>query len=330
LFVVSLFAATVYTGKWDDDNKWRVYQYGRMRKIHGLAVSIAVFAIIAGLIVLTALLLNVFLPSAAKIELILWGVGLIVTFLVIALESATVEYTKYGDEYVCDQWEYYANEDFKKYVDTYTTSEWQQYAFWPSSIPADQMNLLLQNIRPDFDPVPGIGEHFPVDEELVDDYTVPYRVCKPTPPPEGDLNAASSWFSVPSCVFNWTDLVYSKKIVGGDPCRYHLTDDDAKECIGAWTGSKVQKFWCADYIRAKDYQDWLSEDERGDSDSAKYLGSWERGQLSVDTKSAMYRHCTYLLYMQLMSLIVTCIVLFFVHFYKPGGGGGAPADPAEP
>jgi hypothetical protein len=97
-----------------------------------------------------------------------------------------------------------------------------------------------------------------------------------------------------------------------------LNDDDAKECIGSWTGSRFREYWCEDYRRSRDLTDYMEDGTKTEVDKKKYVSSWLRGYQSVDTLSAFYRHCTYLLYMQLGSLICTAIVLYFEHFHKGG------------
>jgi hypothetical protein len=330
LFAVSLFGSCVYAGAFDNWNKWIKYTYGRHQVVHRLAICIAVFAVIAACFVLSALFINLFFPSLRKIELILWGVGLILTFLVISLESAGVEYTKYGNFPVCDQWEYYKDDDFKSYVDTYSTPEWQPFNYWPDPLPVTQINLLKKQVQPEgYEDVPGFSELFADTGAYVNglqpDYPTIYRVCKP--PPKPDDTAGEKFYRIPSCIFNWTSMVFQKKLTGGDPCRYHIADEDAVDCIGDWTGSRFRDYWCEDYGRAVDLGHYMAEDGgRTEVDRIKYVSSWVRSERGVTTLAAFYRHNTYLLYMQLCGLIVTCIVLYFEHFH---GAAAAAAKDGE-
>jgi hypothetical protein len=217
---------------------------------------------------------------------------------------------------LCDQWEYYNNDDdFKSYVDTYSAPKWAADTAWPNYLPTSLINTLKSQVQTSYEDAPGFGVIYEgtsdyVPTQIAPDYPTTYRKCKP---PEEDNNP-KGYYTIPSCVFNWTSLVLAKKLTGGDPCRYHIGDGDAIACIGDWTGSRFKDYWCEDYGRAVDLQHYM-QDHSTEVDRIKYVSSWVRSERSVTTLAAFYRHNTYLLYMQVCGLIVTCIVLYFEHFH---------------
>jgi hypothetical protein len=112
-------------------------------------------------------------------------------------------------------------------------------------------------------------------------------------------------------------------LAGDDPCNYEL--GDAEACIGGWDGASLKEFWCEKYKYEKEGIEKQATDSR--SAAMKYYASYYRVRLSQRSLSAFYRHCTYLLYMQVCALIVTAIVLYFLHF--KGGAAPAPAAKSE-
>ena len=51
---LGLVGAAIYNGLWDDNGKWRNRQYGLPEKLHILAVSIVVFALVGAVFLLLA------------------------------------------------------------------------------------------------------------------------------------------------------------------------------------------------------------------------------------------------------------------------------------
>jgi hypothetical protein len=211
LYIISLWASLCYAALWSNTNVWQRKQYGRFRTTNSIAVAIAIFAIFAALVVMGALCLNLFMPKMAKIELVLWGVGMLLSFIVIALESAGVDYTVYGDTGVCDKTAYYSNDDFKEYVDKYLTLEWeraggfQRYAQWDFSI---VRNAVRRGGRPSESELWSVSDSPGVFD---DPFLVRYTTCTPSAAPTvepdgGPVTDDEDSFKVPSCVFNWTRL----------------------------------------------------------------------------------------------------------------------------
>jgi hypothetical protein len=121
-------------------------------------------------------------------------------------------------------------------------------------------------------------------------------------------------------------MVEEHKLDGGNPCNYKIEDDDAEDCIGGWSGSALKDYWCKSYDFAKELAD---EFKKSPSDATKTWGTYSRKRWSTRSLAGFYRLCTYLLYMQVCALIVTGVVLFFVHFRNGGGGGGGAAAKEE-
>jgi hypothetical protein len=294
LLSVSLLGTCAYNSLWSVDNRWRSLHYGREATLGSVAIAIAVLGVCAFLGNLIAFFLTVFQPKRRVGQLLLWTVGLIITFVVIGLEGAGLEYTKYGNQRICTEWNYYADDEFKTYVDTFTVPTWINFVKAP--IPLD-----INDNRPETEaPIP-----LSVD---LPDYMQWYSYST--------VGSNYNHASIAPVALNWTDLLINNKLRGPNPCNYGIVDSDAAGTIGKWTVETFKDYWCDEYTRQViDFNKWKNEDSKDDVEIIKYNATYTRERKAVASLAGFYRHNTYLIYIQVAGFVCVAIALFFTYFY---------------
>jgi hypothetical protein len=294
LFLVSLLGCTCYNGIWLDDNKWRNYQYGNQHLVYQLSASALVFSLVGVIVVFSAFLAQIYGHGSKPAGVGLWVASYIFVIVCIILEGLGLEYTKYGDAYVPSLYNYYEDDDFREYVDTYDQSA--SNADWSPRTVAVPSCVNTRRAEVELNPVP--------DDTVLDmsQYMQPYV--------QWVYADVYEHRTIAPCVFNWTSLALSTKMMGLDPCLYSIGDNDALKCIGSWTGEKFQLFWCAAYrLQVVDIKRWRDDGDKTDIDLQKRTATDQVSYWSLDSLSAFYRHTTLLMYMQIAAFVLTTLGL---------------------
>jgi hypothetical protein len=295
LLSVSLLGTCAYNSLWSQENRWKSLHYGREATLGSVSLAISVLGAFAFLVQLCAFFLTVFTPKKRVVQLLTWTCALILTFVVIGLEGAGLEYTKYGNSRISTEWNYYSEDEFRTYADTYRgLSQWINYVTVP--VPA----IVNDNRGANEAPVP-LNVDLP-------DYMQYYA--------RSTFGSSYDQLSIAPVALNWTDLSAKGKLRGPNPCNYGISDSDAAATIGKWTAEKFKDYWCDEYTRQViDFNKWKNEDNKDEVEIIKYNATYTRQRKAVGSLAGFYRHNTYLIYIQVAGFLCVAIALFFIYFY---------------
>jgi hypothetical protein len=296
LLTASLLGACAYNSIWSNDNRWRSLHYGREAMLGSIAMAIAILSALAFVATVVGFVVIIFKPKSRPLQLMVWACGLLLTFIVIALEGASLEYTKYGSQRICTQWNYPSQDDFNDYVETYGSGPWADFVRRPIPL----------NINEHRDPT---DSPVPTDVDLPDYLQYYSRSTVGT-----NYNNDNS---ITPVVINWTKLVVDGKLKGPNPCNYDIADSAGEATIGKWTASKFKDYWCHEYTRQViDFEKWKSADDMGQVEIVKRQASYQRNRNALGSNSAFYRHNGYFIYVQVAGFVLVAVALFFSFIYE--------------
>jgi hypothetical protein len=292
ILLIGLLGSTAYNGMWVDDNSYRNLQYGRQSSLNGQVLAVVVLGLFAFLLILAALLFTIFLPHLKLIEIIIWAVGGLLTFIVVVIQGVTLGATTYSGTMTEDEYNYLDQySDFKTYVEKYQESKFC---------------LHFSNLS-QCEAVPAVE---PFDVSL-SAFFVDYLAK------DGDVYHHQT---AASCAFDWAALAAEGKI-GDDPCKYDF-GDKAAECIGGWTGGKFIDYWCSQWEQYQDDVQWAKDKKRSQADIQKRLASRARIEQVIDSNPALYRHNTYLIGINTAALILSIASVTLDAILSRGGTPG--------
>jgi hypothetical protein len=292
VYAVALLGSCTYNGMWDDDNYWRNFQLGRQATIHALAVSIIVLAIVAALTVIGAVAMRFMSPDARIARLVFYITSFIIGLALLALEAVALAWTTHGDAHVSSEYDYYnTSSPFKEYYDKYGSPNPSTFGSLDDPVISNFDQLLADQ---------NFTTSVPYKELDWSEYYQEYaNTSQPSP-----NNSAM----ITPCVFDWNALAQTPlKFMGGDPCMFTIADEDALACIGGWTGTNFQRFWC--YASRKYLDDQERNKDGGPPEQQHRDITAQIGRWAVDSLSAFYRHNTYMIGWLAVSLVISVIAV---------------------
>jgi hypothetical protein len=301
ILAVGLLLACAYNGMWDDDNYWRNYQLGRRATVHNLAVTLIVLAIVALLGLIGAVALRLRYPLQRVLRLICFAIAFVLTLAIIIVQGVALTLTTYADYHVSSEYGYYdTSSEFKEYYDKYATPDMETFGSLESAVHPELNRLLADQ---------NFTTTIPYADLDWSEYYQEYANTSVTPP---NNNA-----KIAPCVFDWVALSSdTTRFLGGDPCMFSIGDNDALACIGSWTGTNFQRYWC--YASRTHEIDVKYASDHSFADVQKRMVRRVVGITAVDSMSAFYRHNTYCIGILVASFVVSVIAVVIDHlFFAP-------------
>ena len=214
--IISCAITIGYDAIYFQENKYMLSIYGVQQTLHLLIILMMTFAVftIVFLLVYVIFALGNSTSPARVIFLVLWGLMFIALFI---CQIITVSKTKYGDTVISSIYNYYnTSDEFKEYVDSFYDVEGA--SFTP----------------------PNVSTDFEFDDDIFHYFYVSYTYYS-----NGDYHSAK----VPSCKFDYTGVV--EDFSSDNPCDYSFSEFEGT-CIGGWSASLLQQYWCSLYNEYKD------------------------------------------------------------------------------